>query len=472
MLNRLILACLLLCPLFTLAENPQDEFTQQMQAAADAFTPLELPGKGPIDFDLKLGETTATLKDGNVFDGFRFTAPEGSDQLDMIWYFNAPGQWGNWYILPVKGGFKPAFKDWTDADRLYEKFDVIDEDNQLRVLQNLEAGYFEPGQEYIMWFRRVHEGGDDHLRGRLMFAKAPEDGWDESTYEEALALEPQPVEVQVEWLDSRGGRIMLDEQFFTRRDAKSRIDDIFSSMRRFTQLQGGFFIAMEITMPPCDTTPKMADIIEKYGPPDFTRTSAEEARVQSHSTREDAEPEEQADEDREVVYYYDYLAFATRADDPMGEVTGVTAHAMDYRALAPDDTFKRSFGTLGTRNLTVFYEGDKEVGRMYYFDEGPKIPLVIQEPPPGVYRQYNLYYEYLGDGKWVREQKDYKDTVLNRASFEDHRRHGKSEWFSDDGLLKMDGEYQDGLPHGVFNAYQPDGEVAETRHYENGKRVE
>lgn len=463
-MKRLLLSLTLLLAARGYAEITQESLTAALQAKPEAFTEIELKGAGPVDFDLKLGESVVDIEE-EEFDGLRFTAPEGSDQLDFIWYFNAPDQWSHWYVLPAKGEIKDGFRNWTYADRLYEGFDDVAQENQARVLQNLDAGYFTPGEEYILWFHRKYEGGDDHLRGRMMFAKAPEDGWDHEAYEETLNLPIAPVEAQVAALKSRGGEIMLDKEFFIHSDAVNRVDNIFTSLRMFQQMQGGFFIAVEISCPPCKTSPRFGDIRKKYGDPDFTRRSAEVAAKNAHPDQ----PDVQADAD-EITYYYDYFGFTVNAQDPDGKVIAVNTHKENYHDLVPDEESAASFGQLGTQNLTIFWRDGEEVGRMYFFLEKNKPPYVVQEPPVGKYRVGDTELEYLGDGQWTQTVFD-EGRVFSVIPFRDHRKEGRARWYYEDGKLAFEVDHLGGLYHGDFIKYDREGNVLDQAKYDQGNPV-
>ena len=139
-----------------------------------------------VDFNIQLGESTTELPNGDKLDGFRFKAPEGSDTTDFVWYFNAPSDWAHWYLCPMEGGFERNLNSWLNGDKLYKQFDRTHEKNRQRTLQTLDAGYFTPGKEYIMWFRQSGKS-NGRLSGRLAL-KESKDKWEHDDIEKALGL--------------------------------------------------------------------------------------------------------------------------------------------------------------------------------------------------------------------------------------------------------------------------------------------
>jgi hypothetical protein len=99
--------------------------------------------------------------------------------------------------------------------------------------------------------------------------------WEGETMEKALGLTPAPVEKQVDYLNSRGGRILLDARFFTTKYAAMRIDHLLTTLRHSRSLPGGMFIEMRIQIPPCDTDPALDAVRAAHGEPDLTLTDGE-----------------------------------------------------------------------------------------------------------------------------------------------------------------------------------------------------
>jgi len=194
---------------------------------------------------ITLGKTGFEHADGS-YDGLFFKAPEELEGKDFIWYFNAPEDWANWYIVPLDGDVKQAFRNWLIGDKVYQGFDKAGEKGRFRVLQTLDGSYFEPGKEYAIWFRKMGDAKPGEIRLRVGFAKPEEDGkWEYEELEKALGLEPQSSEAQVAELQSLGGAILLDKKLFDRGYADSRIDSLFFSKRQQQQMSGGFFIQIK-----------------------------------------------------------------------------------------------------------------------------------------------------------------------------------------------------------------------------------
>jgi hypothetical protein len=133
-------------------------FRQAAQAAAEAFTKVELKPSGGTEQFVRL-----TLNQhGAGFDGIRFTVPAGAPR-DLAWAFAGlpHGVPDLWYILPRAGeirGFQtfyrggPGMKDvpWAETVIDYRIF-----------LQPLTGGELQPGQEYLIWFRYYHSRPQD-----------------------------------------------------------------------------------------------------------------------------------------------------------------------------------------------------------------------------------------------------------------------------------------------------------------------
>ena len=126
------------------------EFTRATQAAADAFTKIELKASGSTEQFVRV-----TLNQhGTGFDGIRFTVPKG-EARDLAWAFAhlERQKFSHWYIIPRTGemkGFRqffhggPGMKDvpWEESALPYEV-----------TLQPLSGGELKPGEEYLIWFR-------------------------------------------------------------------------------------------------------------------------------------------------------------------------------------------------------------------------------------------------------------------------------------------------------------------------------
>lgn len=456
--------------LFVVAGVAQDGMTKESMAAGvranlAAFSSVTLPPDGgPVEFKTSLGESTSSVKETEVFDGLRFMTPEKLEGRDFIWYFNSPKHWGNWFIIPAEGDFEGGFQGWLNGDKAYRALDNPGETNRLRVLQSLDHGYFQPGKEYILWFRKVGEGKPSELRGSLALVSRPADApeWNHAAIEQALKLKPAPATDQAKELGSRGANILLDPAFFEPAEAEERINQTFFDIRQTRRLRGGYFVTMEISCPPCRRKPSMGAIRNAHGEPDFIVTSEEVARVSKHAGG--ARPEQ---EGKVVTHYYDYFGFEVAANDPKGTVLRVTTHANDFSAVrAPDEA--PHFGSVPMKNLTVFQENRKEVGRMYFFLEAGKEPLPIQVPPAGKYRSGDEVLEHQGEGRWLWQTLR-KGKIARSIPFENHRMNGRAEGFFDNGKPSFIATYKDGVLNGEVIEYSNDGSVARKQMFRNGK---
>ena len=449
------------------AQDKMETLTKELQQNPQLFDEITIQAPDqPTDFQVELGKTTLTLPSGDQFDGFRFTAPKDSHSQDFTWYFNAPNEWGHWYISPVQGALTPAFKSWLDADNLYRRVDSASPVNRLRVLQTLGAGYFKDGSEYIIWFRHVEKGGGTKLTGRFIFNKIEKKN-DYAELEKTLQLKPQAAPAQVKSLKSRGGKILLDKAFFKPSYAANRIDSVFFSIRQTKRMKGGFFITMQITVPPCDTEPSYAQIRKKYGAADFIQTSAEANRVRKHAGGDIDEE----DDNSVTTYYYDYFGFEVATGDKKETVLGVVTHANNFSTLR-NKSVDASYGQIPMKNLTVLHKGDQEVGRLYYFLEGGKKPLCTLEPPVGKYQQGQKILEYLGNKKWLWLTLRNDGSTARTIPFTQDLMNGKAQGVYSNGKPSFIAHYLNGVLDGKVIQYSKEGEITSESIFKKGQRID
>ena len=476
MSSRLFVFLCLLAPLAALAQEEDEEKAKaailaDTRANLAAYDVIAAPKADiPVTVRVKLGETTSSSKGKEIYDGFRITAPDDVADRDFVWYFNAPASWANWYIIPVSGGFPDGFRNWLPADRLYSGFDKPQEKNRTRALQTLDRSYFKPGAEYLLWFHKVGPDADapTDLRAVFRFVARPDDKkkWDHDSVEKALKLKNSPAADQVAELNSRGGRIMLDPQLFDPSDASNRIENVLFSIRQTTHRSDGVFITIEASCPPCRRSPTLAAIREKFGPADFVQTAAEVKKVYKHRENDNVKDE---DDEAVTTHYYDFFAFEVADSDPDGKILQVKTHANDFSRLKPPAS-GGFFGTVPMKNLTVLYLDGKEVGRFYYFLEGGKEPLCIQEPPAGKYQNEDTTIEYQGGGGWVLLNIE-EGKVVRRVPFASHRMSGVAEGFYPDGKLRFKASYKDGELHGELIQYSEQGKIVDQRRFIDGQQV-
>jgi hypothetical protein len=464
-MRNFLISLFLLLPLHA-GEPDIKALKETLAAHADAFERIVLKGDGTaVNFEIELGKTTVKF-DGEEYDGFRFRCPDETAGRDFVWYFNTPASWGNWYIIPVDVEPAQAFKDWMNADKFYQPFDKSGEKHRVRILQTLGGTYFKPGTEYLMWFRKIGNEGSNSLRGTAAFAKK-DDAWNHDDVEKALSLRPAPAEDQVAGLNSRGGLILLDNRFFERGYAEGRIDSAFSSIRSTQQTRGGFFITMQTFVPPCTTTPSLAEIVKQHGQPDFIRTGDELDRVRKHTGSDPLD-----DDERKITrYHYDYFAFevATGAKDP--KVLRVGTFGCNFSDVRPS-AGGSTFDSIGIENLTVFHRDGKEAGRAYYFLEGSKKPLFITVPPAAEYRSGNQILISEGAGKWKWETLTADGKIARRIPLENDRLHGPAEGFHSNGKPSFKATYKNGELDGEVIQFNEEGKETLRRKFRDGEAVE
>ncbi len=465
-MRGILILSLLLLPLQ--AQEPDIKPLQQTLAAGkDTFNRIELKNDGSrTDIEVELGSEPVKF-DGEEFDGFRFTCPADVAGRDYVWYFNAPSSWANWYILPVEEEPGQAFRDWLDGDKMYQPFDKAGEKERHRILQTLKGSYFKPGAEYLMWFRNHGKGPRQMLRGTIAFSK-PDGDWDHDAMEKALSLSPAPLEQQVEALNSRGGMILLDERFFEKDYAKSRIESGFSSIRSTKRMSGGFFLTMQTFIPPCATQPPLNEIVRRHGAADFIRSSEEQKALRKHAGGDDEKEDE--DEADIVRHHYDYFALEVESGAENPKVVRVGTYGVDFSVLRPPASGS-SYAGIDIENLIVFHRDGKEVGRAYYFLEGDKKPLFIKTPPAGEYRAGGSSLISEGDGKWQWVRHFPGGKVARKMVLEGNRFHGKSEGFHKNGKTSFTAVYKDGELNGEVIEFDEDGKEVSKRIFKDGKPV-
>lgn len=438
------------------------EGTRANLAAYDKIKPSATGS--PVSVRVKLGESVSKYREKITFDGFRITAPDSMEGLDFVWYYNGPQSWGTWYIVPVEGEVGDGFRNWIWADKIYEGLDTPGEKGRRRVLQTLDGSYFKPGADYILWFQQTQPGDDGDLRAVFHFATKPEDEkeWDHKSLEKVLKLKPAPAAEQVKELASKGGEILLDSAFFTPSYGADSIDSLFFTLRMTQRFGSGVFISAETSCKPCRTQPSLIKIREKHGAADFVQTDAEAERA-SGNKREGKK------EEPLTTHYYDYFAFEVAADDPEEKVLNVRTQSSDFSKVRPPAK-GGFFGQVDMKNLTLFHQDGKEVGRLYYFMAGGQEPLCIQEPPAGEYQNGDETLEYQGHGNWLQLSHE-NGVLMRRIPYVKHRREGPAEWYFPSGKTSFKGSYKDGELHGEIIEYSENGDVVKKTRYNHGTKV-
>jgi hypothetical protein len=459
-MKKLLLLLLIPCHVWG-GVNPQvlrEAFSKKL----DAFDPIAVTGDGKTTrFEMTLGETPVMIG-GEQYDGFRFKCPEIPEGSDFVWYFNAPRHWAHWYMLRVEPGQSGGFENWLWADRVFNDFDKPGEKDRVHVMQALERDYFKPGAEYIVWFRKTLPGDSaQDLRLVAAFAKSG-DEWTHEWVREALGLQESPPEAQIEALDSRGGRILLDRGLFDHGYAVERIRSMLFFRSRSNKSD---FISALKTSPAPAKAPSLKEIVEKYGAPDFVRDGDELARLPA---RKDGAV---APATRKITYYhYDRFAFEVETNDKSQKIVKVDTSSSNFADLKPAEK-GGAFASLESENLHVFYQDGKETGRAYFFMEGTSPPLFVKTPPPGEYRSENLVLLAKGGGEWVWKSYYPNGQVSKRQSYRENLLDGESQIFYQDGRVQRTTRYQKGLRHGELTEFDPQGRVTSRKKFENGKAV-
>lgn len=457
--------------------EPYRSLPARLQARRADFPKLPAPtDAGELKIlAVPLNRAPEIFENGQAFDAIRFRAPD-KPGLDLVWAFSAPREWRQWYILPAEGdATKRGFKNWLNGDRAYVGFDCS-LGNPV-TLQTLDADYFEPGREYLLWFsQNPHTPAPAELKLVLRFAPRPEGdkGWDNEAIEKALALETAPAAAQAEYFASRGARVLLDRDLFHPEDAKNQIDDLLFTRRQTEFTRGGYYMTIESTCPPCRSSPKFSDIVARHGPPDVTLTAALQNRLRAPGR--DPADGPAAENDR---HYYDYFVFETAAGDASGPVLRVSAQYFDTASArpaavdSPGDTWTEA--TLVGRSFRLFFRDGREVGRYVDWDEPSALPVSVA--PAGEYLRHYPSGEPMeklvhdGSGGWTYESRYRSGPVYRRCTYKANKLEGELTDLFENGRKRNEAHYREGLLHGYFGQWTEDGSLQGEREYAGGKPV-
>jgi hypothetical protein len=398
------------------------------------------------------------------FDCVRFVAPT-DEPRDMIWAFVLPPKYSSWYILPASGKMT-GFRNWLNADRLYQ--DLPATVNNAARLQTLSAASFKTGETYILWFKEEPDfTGPATLAGAINFLPASADKdkkWEPEEIEQALGLKAATAAEQVAYLQSRGGKALLDKRFFSAGYAQGRIDDLLYARRHLRLLQGGWFIKTTIVIPVCNTEPRLADVQAAYGEPDLV-LSGKERRIFDKDAEED-----------ETAYYYDYIVFLVKNKDGQPRIMRVTSEPIDTSTVRARQA-GLTWGDMPAQGfrMRIFYRDKKEIARVSFWGES-EARLVSGELPKETFQRKNEEdgtseeLQYLGDGNW-EERSSYPNGQVERtATLQAHAYQGVLRTFYSDGKPQAEGHYNKGRLDGVLKQWRQTGESREL-HYKAGELV-
>lgn len=133
--------------LFDNGRSSSDDFRANLQAVAADLPELRI-STSPNRVNWNLAVINQT---GIQFDAFRFRSPF-KRSADMWWAIVTPDSVGRWYILPAQGKMR-GFRSLSSI-RNFRAPGVKLPAKNLTVIQKLEGGRIEPGQDYIVWFAR------------------------------------------------------------------------------------------------------------------------------------------------------------------------------------------------------------------------------------------------------------------------------------------------------------------------------
>ncbi len=450
--------------------EPYRSLPARLQARANEFplVPVATGDSPALITEITLNGSPEVFDNGQAFDAVRFRAPD-QPGLDLVWAFSIPPSWRQWYILPASGAPKRGFEKWFDADRAYSG--LAGSATRPITLQTLAADYFEPGQEYLLWFSQTKHTADAatlKLSLRFVSPRPENEPWDNPSIETALKLETAPVAEQAAYFNSRGARILLDAELFHPADADSQMDSFLTTRRQTSFLQGGYFVTMESHFPPCHSSPKLADILRRHGKPDCELTAEHYGTTDENK---DTPPEYDS-------YYYDYFIFETSPTDPEKRVLRVSSQYFNTASAVPSSAQASTWTdvTLAAREYRLFFRDGHEVAR--YLDwQKPDARLVSGAVPAGVYL---LSYDngspmekltHDGNGGWDYESFYRNGPVYRRSHYRGGILHGKLEDFFENGSTRASAHYENGRLHGKLQMWSEDGTLTRDQQFEQGELV-
>ena len=455
----------------TTSETPEPfaSLPRHLQPRASEFplVPSDTDGETAHITTLTLNQKPEVFDSGHAFDAIRIRSPK-QPGLDLIWAFSTPTAWRHWYILPATGAPKPGFKNWFNGDRAYAGLDG-DIANPV-TLQSLDAAYFEPDREYLIWFCQTRHTPDPApLKLTLRFSPPPKDNqpWNLKTIEEALKLKTAPAAAQSDYFKSRGARILCDTDLFHPEDAASQMDHFLYTRRQTEFMKDGLYITIETSCPPCHGSPKLADIIRKHGAPDCVLTTAQ---YNATRTEDSGEPTEY---DR---HYYDYFVFETDPADREQHIRRVSSQYFDTTkarpAKAPDLTWADV--TLVGTDFRLFYDHGREIAR-YIRWQTPEAKRISGETIPAAYqRTYDdgepmEKLTYAHDGNWTYESYYRSGPVYRRCAYLDGKLEGGLTDYFENGGKRVQATYRQGKLHGRLQVWSEDSRVERDQYFVDGK---
>ena len=113
----------------------------------------------------------------------------------------------------------------------------------------------------------------------------------------------------------------------------------------------------------------------------------------------------------------------------------------------------------------------KEVGRLYYFLEADKKPLLITEQPIAKYSQNSQEIDYKGDGNWIWKSFHDDGSTARVIHLKANQMDGKAVGFHESGLHSFIAHYKSGNLHGELCQFSNDGRHTKKALFKNGEKV-
>lgn len=300
-------------------------------------------------------------------------------------------------------------------------------------LQSIRYKQFTPGEEYLFWFI-TNQANDSpaHLRAVIHFARWQRDNeatpWNPSTIESTLRLSPASAAEDATLLRSRGGRILLDPQFFEQPYAEGRIKALTAALRDRLMTGDHPQAAPPPQAPESPTRPSLLAIQKFHGEPDLTISARERSLIHAHWPPEGR---------RLTRAWYDRFAFVYAEADPAKAILWVETNTYNFSDVRPRAT-GLTYVSLSTFELpiTLFFKDRREIARISRLG-GADVKILSGKIAPGTYEQLirpgsKEELTYLGKGSWTYRWTTPEGNPHRTATLEDHAYHGPMiDYYSD-----------------------------------------
>lgn len=427
----LLLACLTLSPTLSRAQeevaktsSPWKPFPELFQARAKEFPEASVTEglDPPRQFEANLRNAAFVLPDGRLGSAVRFRAPR-TPYLDLIWALSLPDSWCQFGCIRVADQTDQedtdSVEDYFTGDRAYANLPTPA--GHSLFLQSIRYKRFTPGEEYLFWFIAGQPGDSlGHLRAVIHFTRWQRDNeaipWNPSTIESTLRLSPASAAEDAALLRSRGGRILLDPQFFEQTYAEGRIKALTATLRNRLMTGDHPQPAPPPQAPESPTRPSLLVIQKFHGEPDLSISAQERSLIHAHWPPEGR---------RLTRAWYDRFAFVYPEADPAKAILWVETNACNFADVRPRAA-GLTYVSPSTFELpiTLFFKDRREIARVSRLG-GADVKILSGNIAPGTYEQLirpgnKEELTYLGKGSWIYRWTTPESNPHRTATLKDH----------------------------------------------------